>query len=265
MVTTFSPLESNENYLLELIDNLLQDGYKNPLRSKLSVVHKITNNSANLSLDDAKFINKHSDSSKFEEYIQKELDEDSSGDYANCICNALRNEFADISYKNAAPYCAEAFLNSIKERISKKETHTKQIDKIPDEDIYSKISFVVKNINKNSTETELVKLSYNPLKVKEKLKDNYALFSKVNNFVVDFYEFVDLMIKEQQNDPKFIFEAVSKKIKKRFVMNDKKPLSECFDYLVNWLQSETDGTREACEIVISYFIQSCEVFYATSK
>ena len=72
METTFSPLKSKENYLLELIDNLLQNGFENPLLKKPEVVHKITNGSTNISLNDAKFINSHSDTAKFEEYIEKE-------------------------------------------------------------------------------------------------------------------------------------------------------------------------------------------------
>lgn len=265
METTFSPFKSKEDYLLELVDNLLRAGIKNPLREKISTVHKICNNSAQLSKNDAKFINQNSDTSRFEEYIQKELDDDSSGDYANSICNELRNQYSDISFTNAAQYCAEAFLSSIKERISKKEVHTKAIDRIPDEDIYQKIAFVVRNISNIKSDEELIKIIYEPVKVKEKIKDNFPLYNKVNTFVVYFYEYVDSLIKEKQNDPKFIFEAVSKKVKNRFIQNDNKPTSECFDYLVSWLQIETSGTKEACEIVISYFIQSCEVFYASSK
>ena len=265
METTFSPLKSKENYLLELIDNLLQNGFENPLLKKPEVVHKITNGSTNISLNDAKFINSHSDTAKFEEYIEKELKYDESGDLSNSLCNGLRPLFSDISYLNVSQYCAEAFLEVIKERIAKKEIHTKAVDKISDESIYDKISFVVDNLSKIKNAEELPKLSYEPLNVKNKIKDDFLLFTTVNNDVIQFYEFVDSLMKEKQNDPHFIFEAVSKKIKNRFMKNDDKPLSECFNYLTNWLKDETSGSKEACRIVISYFVQSCEVFYAATK
>lgn len=265
MDSTFSTLESKENYLLELINNLLQDGFENPLAKKITVVHKITNNSADISVADARFINLHSDTAKFEEYIQNELSYDESGDLSNSLCNDLRPLFPDISYKNVSQYCAEAFLRVIKDRISKKEVHTKAVDKISDETIYDKISFVVDNLSKIKTVDELPKLAYEPMNVKKKIKNDFLLFNTVNNDVVQFYEYVDSLIKERQNDPHFIFEAVSKKIKNRFIRNDKMPLSECFDYLTNWLKDETSGSKEACRIIISYFIQSCEVFYASAE
>ena len=43
---------------------------------------------------------------------------------------------------------------------------------------------------------------------------------------------------------------------------DGEPLSQTviFDNLVRWLHENTDEDMEVCAIVISYFIQSCEVF-----
>lgn len=265
MDSTFSTAKSKEEYLLELVDNILQDGFENPLSKKRQVVHKITNNSADISKIDAKYINSHSDSAKFEEYVENELSYDESGDFSNYLCNELRHMFSDISYKNVAQYCAEAFLGVIKDRIKKKEVHTKEIDKITDESIYDKISYVVDNLSNIKSSDELPKLSYEPVNVRKKIKDDFLLFNTVNNDVLQYYEYVDSLIKERQKDPHFIFEAVSKKIKNRFIKHDKKPLSECFDLLINWLKEETCGSKEACRIIISYFIQSCEVFYASTK
>ena len=265
MESTFSPLLSKENYLLELIDNLLQEGIENPLTNKISVVHKITNDSADISVADARFINLHSDTAKFEKYIENELSYDESEDMSNSLCNELRPIYPDITFNNVSQYCAEAFLRVIKERISKKEVHTKAVDKINDESIYDKISFVVSNLSKIKSSDELPELAYEPLNVRKKIKDDFLLFNTVNNDVIQYYEFVDSLFREKQNEPQYIFEAVSKKIKNRFIKNDQKPLSECFDYLTNWLKDETSGSREACRIVISYFIQSCEVFYAATE
>lgn len=37
--------------------------------------------------------------------------------------------------------------------------------------------------------------------------------------------------------------------------------SKIFDYIVNWVKTKTSTqSKEACEIVVSYFVQNCEVF-----
>ena len=58
-------------------------------------------------------------------------------------------------------------------------------------------------------------------------------------------------------------EIISSQMKTHYLLlkqqgNNQKDI---FDAMVNWLQKQTkNDNREACEIIISYFIQNCEIF-----
>ena len=42
--------------------------------------------------------------------------------------------------------------------------------------------------------------------------------------------------------------------------------SDIFDQLVNWVMAKTCSTsREACEAIVSFFVQNCEVFREITK
>ena len=61
----------------------------------------------------------------------------------------------------------------------------------------------------------------------------------------------------------FHMQILSGQIKSCFVkMNDvTSDKSKIFDYIVNWVKTKTSThSKEACEIVVSYFVQNCEVF-----
>lgn len=40
---------------------------------------------------------------------------------------------------------------------------------------------------------------------------------------------------------------------------------EIFEKMVDWLQDATHENRSSCEVIISYFIQKCEVFDAITE
>lgn len=43
------------------------------------------------------------------------------------------------------------------------------------------------------------------------------------------------------------------------------PQPVIFDKLAEWLQTNTNRGRDACEIVVAYFVQKCEVFDAITQ
>lgn len=64
------------------------------------------------------------------------------------------------------------------------------------------------------------------------------------------------------------FEVLSGQIKNCFLKvnmatNDK---SIIFDHMVQWVKNKTlSSSTEACEAVVAYFVQNCEVFYAITE
>lgn len=99
--------------------------------------------------------------------------------------------------------------------------------------------------------------------IKEKIdkEKNLHLVKKIENNVMDYFsEIRELFIEEQESND-LIYEQVRRKIRNQYLSRKEKTLQEIFNNLVDWLALEVGTTdREACEAVMSYFVQSCEVF-----
>jgi predicted HAD superfamily phosphohydrolase YqeG len=81
------------------------------------------------------------------------------------------------------------------------------------------------------------------------------------------YNLVDNNLKNLNKEQVLRQRVFSAQIKNLFIdfdetIVDGEPLSQTviFDNLVRWLHENTDEDMEVCAIVVSYFVQSCEVF-----
>ena len=123
------------------------------------------------------------------------------------------------------------------------------------------------------TEEDLkaLRLNYDPVKVRQKIpadtREQRFLLKKVLRNVQENYNLVDNNLKNLNKEQVIRQRVFSAQIKNLFIDFDEttvdgEPLSQTviFDNLVRWLHENTDEDMEVCAIVISYFIQSCEVF-----
>jgi hypothetical protein len=117
-------------------------------------------------------------------------------------------------------------------------------------------------------DSDLVVLSYNPLAIKRKIEAG-ALQRKVLGCVTTYYETLKRLFQELDNRRSSTFEMIAMQVKQAFLSQERGELfldkSQVFDVLVEWVQSKTGGCRVACEAVVSYFVQDCEVFHEISK
>ena len=103
---------------------------------------------------------------------------------------------------------------------------------------------------------------------KDAFSDNEAMEGKVWITVTDDLGFVDDvrdLFKVRQETTDFLYEKIREEVHNKFISLSDLSKPEIFQRMVTWLQEETRGSYDACEIVISYFIQSCEVFYAATE
>lgn len=118
-------------------------------------------------------------------------------------------------------------------------------------------------------EDDLLKLNYTPVKLAKKFTANeFLLKTKISAYVTSYYPYIrDLFIDLEGNNG-FRLDALSLQIKSCFIKmeglsGDK---SLIFDQLVNWLMSKSHSTsKSACEAVVSFFVQNCEVFYEITE
>lgn len=131
-------------------------------------------------------------------------------------------------------------------------------------------------IELSEEDLEALRLNYDPVKVRQKIpgdtREQRILLKKVLSNVRENYNLVDNNLKNLNKEQVLRQRVFSAQIKNLFIDYDEttvdgEPLSQTviFDSLVRWLHENTDEDMEVCAIVISYFVQSCEVFDVISE
>jgi len=115
---------------------------------------------------------------------------------------------------------------------------------------------------------ELVPLNYQPVAVRQKIRTAYnPLYIRVKAYVTAYYNKVDQWLKQMDQEGKQHFRPFCNSVKINYLKLQNNDLTQpaIFEKLVDWIQNNTNEDRMACEIVISYFVQKCEVFDAITE
>jgi hypothetical protein len=120
-------------------------------------------------------------------------------------------------------------------------------------------------LNTSSIEENLIPLSLDSLKIEEKANSSlpYAIKRSIKNDVVDYFDYIQRNFIELDKVTPYKFSTVAAQIKSFYskcmqINNDQ---GQVYYALVDWLDEKTGHySRRACEIVISFFVQDCEVF-----
>lgn len=117
-------------------------------------------------------------------------------------------------------------------------------------------------------DSDLVDLSFNPLAVKKKIETG-ELQRKVLWCVTTYYETLKRLFQELDDQRSSTSEMIAMQVKQAFLKQERESLfldkGQVFDVLVEWIQLKSGGSRAACEAVVSYFVQDCEVFREIPK
>lgn len=118
-------------------------------------------------------------------------------------------------------------------------------------------------------EDELSKLNYAPVNLAKKFSsDEFLLKNRISMYVTSYYPYIRDLFKEMEGINGFRLDTLSLQIKCCFtkmeaISTDKTAI---FDQLVDWVNAKTLSTsRTACEAVVSFFVQNCEVFHEITK
>lgn len=131
--------------------------------------------------------------------------------------------------------------------------------------VESEINTVLGKLNTSSIEENLIPLSLDSLKIEEKANSSlpYAIKRSIKNDVVDYFDYIQRNFIELDKVTPYKFSTVAAQIKSFYskcmqINNDQ---GQVYYALVDWLDEKTGHySRRACEIVISFFVQDCEVF-----
>lgn len=108
-------------------------------------------------------------------------------------------------------------------------------------------------------------LEYSPKTIDDKTNETITVLTKrkIHQNVQDYFFKISSKFKEIDFVEPMTTEIISSQIKTHYLLLKKQGTNqkEIFEAMVTWLQKQTkQDTREASEIIISYFIQNCEIF-----
>jgi len=170
------------------------------------------------------------------------------------VCNNCYEKYKDTS-NDAVIRC----LNDKKKTIIAKRSFDKSVDAL---EMEKEISQVLEALS-DADPTELPTFQYTPVEVKQKIPNDKMLFSKVWTNVVQYFPFVEDKLKQLNNERRLTYEKISGDVKRAYLefATDEQDKEVIFNRLCEWLaeKAQTDK-KSACEAIISYYIQNCEVF-----
>lgn len=202
-----------------------------------------------------------------------------NGSRVDLIYEVLKiDEAGPAEFENLIALCPEC-ANKIKQnrtseitsRLLEIKHHLMEMDRqsavLTSEKLEKGVEKVLEKIS-IADEEELVPLNYNPVPVRQKIEKKYnPLYFKVKGYVVPYFEKVDDWLKQMDQDGRQHYRSFSNAMKINWLKLKMDDVSQpdAFEQLVNWLETNTHEDKMACEIVVSYFIQKCEVFDAITE
>lgn len=157
-------------------------------------------------------------------------------------------------------------LLSIKRRVQHEYKAKGEINALSVEDAIAQL--IEKILHLDISEYDKAQLNYKPSKVKEKiLKSNMLLSRKIETNVSVYYLFIKEEFRRIVFATEFDFDKFASLVRTAYFSVRKKDNNQekTFDMLVEWLVEKTDCPRSACEIMLSYFVQNCEVYDNITK
>ncbi len=157
-------------------------------------------------------------------------------------------------------------LMDIKDRLHRNFAAFETLDKLYLEE---QIETVLRQISTASLEQLSDKLNYNALRVREKISgSNVPLLIKIEGYVVPYYNFIKSVFSQLEREGTLYFKDVAYDVRRSYRKLQSSGLSqdEIYTQLVNWFKNKTNAQSIlACEIIVAFFVQNCEVFHALTE
>lgn len=260
----FSQIMEREDLFWDLVENSVKNG----VSIKRTDISKILTGERDVSKDLASYIldKEHLDKKHFQNYIENQINDEDETFKRNSLVEKLpENPYNVNTYSleenNVSFYFTEIWFKYLQNCKNKVQHRNKNkpinIDPLDIDKRIKKVIDAFKYIDEDKTSFTDAKM------IKEKVdkKQNLHLFKKIENNVMDYYSEIRTLFIEEQESNDLVYEQVRRKIRNKYLALKDKSANEIFNELVDLLMRDTNSTdREACEAVVSYFVQSCEVF-----
>ena len=157
-------------------------------------------------------------------------------------------------------------LANIKVKLMKRKNTVDTIDEIVVEE---GINLILKSFTEmKDAPIEIKKDDLEVFRVDRKIPDNIFLRETVTGMVLRYYRHIEDLFKQYERRGLLRFNKIKNEISQCFESLDEQDLNqqEIFDAMVQWLQKQSKCKNlPACEIIIAFFVQNCEVFYEIAE
>lgn len=140
--------------------------------------------------------------------------------------------------------------------------------------IYSKYSIeeelivIINRMNCNLLDKQ-EDIKYDLIKIENKIsKDNFILRNRVKTDVTNYYIIIRKLFAEMDKGSQGIFNTIAAQIKAFYIDLSRitKNQDEIYEHIAIWLKKKIKyGSSEPYKIIVSFFIQDCEVFSDVSE
>jgi len=118
-------------------------------------------------------------------------------------------------------------------------------------------------------ESDISELNYEAVRISNKfIPEEMLLKSKITGYVITYFTYIRDLFKNMEMSSDFNFNILSGQIHACFVKMDLTGANktEIFNSMVEWINNKTqNSSKSACEAIISFFVQHCEVFYEITE
>ncbi|MGG5359198.1 MULTISPECIES: ABC-three component system protein [unclassified Enterococcus] len=131
--------------------------------------------------------------------------------------------------------------------------------------IEEELKNILEKLDDEAIEEQLVQLNLNSLRIDQKTNETmpYAIKRSIKNDVVDYFDYIKNVFLEMDKISPRKFDTLASQVKSFYLKCSQScsNQNQLFVTLVDWLDEKTEHySKRACEIVIAFFIQDCEVF-----
>lgn len=131
--------------------------------------------------------------------------------------------------------------------------------------IEEEIIHVLEMLSKTDEISESNQLKYSALKISDKTNDSITILTKreIEGYVVDFYNTIKQKFIEMEKDNPGSFELIANQVRSFYLQTKKNVDNQdtIYQSMVEWLNVKTNNySHGACRIIVSFFVQNCEVF-----
>lgn len=257
--------ETQPQFLLTLLTNITNEQADPIFDKEDSDLRKIFSGTRNLPKKSASYFLTHLDKGKFDTYLYDLLSEDALTE----LCNEFESSIGNATKDDITTKLSDYF-SSILKNIAYKGMELPSISRIEisNFEIERELSEIVKTLATSPLEQLKIELTYEPVNVDRKILSNGALKDDIRKYVIDYYLFVEGLFKDASKQNSAFFDMIAEQVKYHSdnFIEQNLPQEVVFDNMVNWLKAKvTYVSYTACRIIISFFVQNCEVFHAITE